>query len=126
VITAGPGELETAEALSALMTGIENSVYHSTQGIVTFSRFIAMCDLFISGSTGPLHIAGALNVPTAAFYPARKPATALRWQTLNQADRRIVFSPEQYSGKDDMKTIDTENCAQQITVFQQQAGCTDK
>jgi len=121
VITAGPGELETAEALSALMTGVEHSTYHSTLGLVRFSQFIAMSDLFISGSTGPLHIAGALNVPTAAFYPARKSATALRWQTLNQANRRIVFSPEKYTGEDDMKTIDPANCAKQITRFLKQA-----
>lgn len=125
VLTAGPGETETSEALSALMTGIEHSTYHSTEGLVTFSRFIAMCDLFISGSTGPLHIAGALNAPTAAFYPARKSATPLRWQTLNQADCRIVFSPEKYSGEDDMKTIDPESCAQQIAVFMKQVGCTN-
>lgn len=121
VITAGPGEVETANALSVLMAGIEHSTYHSTQGLVSFSQFIGMCDLFISGSTGPLHIAGALNVPTAAFYPARKSATSLRWLTLNQAERRIVFSPEKYSGEDDMQTIDAEGCARQISSFLKQA-----
>jgi ADP-heptose:LPS heptosyltransferase len=125
VITAGPGELEAAEALSQLMAGVGHSIYHSTQGIVSFSEFIAICDLFISGSTGPLHIAGALNVATAAFYPARQSATALRWQTLNQADRRLAFSPEKYTGDDDMKTIDIEACVQQIGELLHQAGCTN-
>jgi ADP-heptose:LPS heptosyltransferase len=115
VITAGPGELDTAQDLSKLMHGLEHGIYHSTQGMVQFSRFISMCDLFISGSTGPLHIAGALNVATAAFYPARQSATALRWQTLNQADRRLAFSPEKHSGDGDMKTIDPGACAQQIS-----------
>ena len=115
VLTAGPDELDTASTLSELMDDISHSLYHSTEGLVRFTRFIGICDLFISGSTGPLHIAGALNVPTAAFYPARKSATSLRWQTLNQAERRIVFSPETYSGENDMQTIDIEACAQQIT-----------
>jgi len=125
VITAGPGELGTAQALSQLMRKPGHSIYHSTQGLLPFCQFIAMSDLFISGSTGPLHIAGALNVATAAFYPARQSATELRWQTLNDENRRIVFSPEKYTGDDDMKTIDTRNSARRISEFLQQVWCVD-
>lgn len=114
VLTAGPGELETANELSVLMKHTCHNIYHSTEGLVNFSKFIGICDLFVSGSTGPLHIAGALNVPTAAFYPARQSATPLRWQTLNAASRRIAFSPEQYSGENDMQTIDIEASARGI------------
>lgn len=115
IITAGPGEDDTAQALSSLILDTDHSVYFSSEGIVEFSHFIAISNLFISGSTGTLHIAGALDIPTAAFYPARKSATALRWQTLNQASRRLAFSPEKYTGDNDMDTIDPVACAQQIT-----------
>ena len=114
IITAGPGEDDTAQALSLLIMDIDHSVYFSSEGIVEFSHFITISNLFISGSTGTLHIAGALDIPTAAFYPARKSATALRWQTLNQASRRLAFSPEKHTGDDDMDTIDPVTCAQQI------------
>lgn len=114
VLTAGPGELDTANALSQLLQCTSHSIYHSTQGLDNFSKLIAICDLFISGSTGPLHIAGALNVATAAFYPARQSATALRWQTLNEEKRRLAFSPQQYTGDNDMQTIDIESCAERI------------
>lgn len=120
IITAGPGEDEIVEDLSSLLPEVDHNVYISTQGLVSFSQFIAMCDLFISGSTGTLHIAGALDIPTAAFYPARKSATPLRWQTLNQASRRITFSPEKHTGTNDMQTIKPVNCARQITTFLQQ------
>lgn len=120
VITAGPGETETALSLSALMDGIDHHVYISDKGIVPFSQFIATCDLFISGSTGPLHIAGALNIRTAAIYPARRSATPLRWQTTNIENRRIAFSPEKHIDENDMKTIDPEDCARQIIVFLEQ------
>ena len=103
VLTAGPGELDTANVLSQLLPHASHGVYNSTQGLVNFSKFIAACDLFISGSTGPLHIAGALNVPTAAFYPARQSATALRWQTLNDESHRLAFSPDNYSGENDIQ-----------------------
>jgi ADP-heptose:LPS heptosyltransferase len=114
IITAGPGEDDTAQTLSSLILHTDHSVYFSSEGIVEFSHFIAISNLFISGSTGTLHIAGALDIPTAAFYPARKSATALRWQTLNQASRRLAFSPEKYTGDNDMDTIDPVACAQQI------------
>ena len=114
IITAGPGEDKTAQTLSSLILDADHSVFISSEGIVEFSRFIAISNLFISGSTGTLHIAGALDIPTAAFYPARKSATALRWQTLNQASRRLAFSPEKHTGDHDMDTIDPVTCAQQI------------
>jgi len=114
IITAGPGETKTAQSLSALITEIDHSIYQSVEGIISFSQFIATCDLFISGSTGPLHIAASLNLKTAAFYPARRSATSLRWQTVNQENRRISFSPDQYTGENDMEKIDIEHAAQLI------------
>jgi len=114
VLTAGPDELGPTNALSALIKNTRHSIYHSTEGLVKFSQFIAICDLFISGSTGPLHIAGALNVPTAAFYPARQSATSLRWRTLNEESIRIAFSPENFHGENDMQTIDMACCADRV------------
>jgi len=114
IITAGPDELMTAQKLSALMPEIDHHVYHSNSGIIDFCKFIGICDVFISGSTGPLHIAGALNKNTAAFYPARKSATRLRWQTLNSDDKRISFSPEKYTGINDMQQINMNEAAGQI------------
>lgn len=117
VITAGPEELKFATTLADSMRGIDCSVYHSTSGLAEFARFISICDLFISGSTGPLHIAGALNVPTAAFYPARKSATSLRWQTLNEDSRRISFSPRSHTKSANNLDIDIERSAEEIARF---------
>lgn len=115
VITAGPDELETAANLASRLDQGMCSVYHSTQGLAQFALFISICDLFISGSTGPLHIAGALNVPTAAFYPARRSATSLRWQTLNEAGKRIAFSPGQYIEGTTTLDINIDACAGEIS-----------
>lgn len=115
VFSAGPTEIETAQALGAMLKGIPHVIYHSTHGLVSFARHIACADVFISGSTGPLHIAGALNRPTVGFYPNRRSATALRWQTLSEADRRLAFSPPPDSGAESMLEIDVEHCAQEIT-----------
>jgi ADP-heptose:LPS heptosyltransferase len=117
IVTAGPNELAFASNLSSLLGDTPHSVYHSTSGLVEFSRFIAVGNIFISGSTGTLHIAGALNVPTAAFYPARRSATPLRWQTLNSGDNRIAFMPATHKDNNDMKSVNLEFCAQQIVTI---------
>jgi len=114
IITAGPGELEVANELSILLKETKHHVHLSTTGIIEFCKFINICDIFISGSTGPLHIAGALNVNTVAFYPARQSATSLRWQTINSNEKRLFFSPAKYTGQGDMKQIDISRSATTI------------
>lgn len=114
IITAGPGELPSAISLSNSMIDLKHHIYESKNGIINFCKIINTCDLFISGSTGPLHIAGALNMPTAAFYPARQSATSLRWETVNNKEIRLAFSPNKYTGDNDMLTIDIETCAKKI------------
>jgi len=53
---------------------------------------ISICDLLIAGSTGPLHIAGALNKKTIGFYPEKKSSTSLRWQTINNFENKLSFT----------------------------------
>ena len=115
VLTAGPGEEPQARELEALLSGVPHCVYISRDGLVKFARHLQFCDVFISGSTGPLHIAGALNCRTAAFYPRRRSSTALRWQTVNAADRRLVFMPPVGSGESDMLAIDILSAAAEIS-----------
>jgi len=115
VISAGPGELEQAGALGEKLADTPHTLYHSTDGLEAFARHIAFADLFISGSTGPLHIAGALNRNTAAFYPLRRSATALRWQTTNEVLKRATFSPPPAADQDDMSGIDPAAVARAIS-----------
>lgn len=115
VVSAGPDELEQTEAVCALLDDTPHSVYHSTKGLRTFAEQIRFADLFVSGSTGPLHIAGAMDIPTAAFYPRRRSSTALRWQTLNSPAHRLSFSPEADEESEDMQSIDVIKAARVIS-----------
>lgn len=105
VLSAGPGEYDMARALSTELSGIGHCVYESTEGLTQFARHIHFADVFISGSTGPLHLAGALDRPTVGFYTNRQSATSLRWQTLSRADRRLAFSPPDSAAPEDMSTV---------------------
>jgi ADP-heptose:LPS heptosyltransferase len=114
VLTAGPGEHDIAHVLSRKMADCNHCIHESSAGLVEFAKFIAACDMFIGGSTGPLHIAGAVNILTAAFYPARQSATALRWKTINEESKQLTFSSKQ---GDDMNTIDLDQAASRISAL---------
>jgi len=111
VLTAGPGEYAQAKALSDRIQDCRHTILHSQQGLGAFIYNLAIADLLICGSTGVLHLAGALDTPTAAFYPARRSATALRWQTLNSNRRRLAFS----ANGNEMETIDINHAALEIS-----------
>jgi ADP-heptose:LPS heptosyltransferase len=114
VLTAGPGEEDQAERLANLLLKEPYTIYISNKGLLDFARHLQFCDVFISGSTGPLHLAGALNCCTAAFYPRKRSSTALRWQTVNAADRRLAFEPLAGSDDSDMQPIDVASAAARI------------
>ncbi len=115
LIGCGPGERSKGEALAAGLGDMPHSVLHGNE-LADYARHIACADLFISGSTGPLHIAGALDVSTAAFYPRRRSATALRWQTLNAPEHRLAFSPPEGADESDMAAIDLQAAAAAIAA----------
>lgn len=113
VITAGPGEETIAQQVARGITA-PATVSTSEKGLVDFARTLQIADLFISGSTGPLHIAAALDRPTAAFYPGHRSATPLRWQTLNAPERRLAFTPPEGSERE-VQGIDVVQAAETIS-----------
>jgi ADP-heptose:LPS heptosyltransferase len=116
VITAGPGEEKIAQQVVAGITA-PAAVYAPAAGLTQFARALQVADLFISGSTGPLHIAAALNRPTAAFYPRHRSATPLRWQTLNSPQRRLAIVPPEGVAASQVDSIEVTAAAQQISQF---------
>ena len=94
ILSAGPAEQSLVGQLSIKL--IDRRVPVATivgRDLAQFASDIAVADAFMAGSTGPLHIAGALDVPTIGFYPLRRSATSLRWQTLNSPAKRMAISP---------------------------------
>lgn len=122
ILTAGPGEEASATTLHSLLTqaGVNSALYSKNEGLVDFSRSLACADAFIAGSTGPLHIAGALDVPTIGFFPAKRSATPLRWQPLNSAGRHLAFCPPPAATKEaqaDMSRIPMERLIPTIQAW---------
>jgi len=122
VLTAGPGEEEKAAELQALIVdkGQQAKVYSKNDGLVDFSCSIACANLFIAGSTGPLHIAAAADVPTVGFFPSKRSATPLRWKPINSQGRHVAFCPPQAGDKaeqEDMSRVDMQAAINTINGY---------
>lgn len=114
VLTAGsPVEAEKSRELSALINDPRVVVYGENDGLQDFARSIACADLFIAGSTGPLHIAGALNKAIVGFYPSRLSAIPRRWRPINDPEKFLAFTPP--SGRQTEKNLTLIDIALALT-----------
>ncbi|MDD1793592.1 glycosyltransferase family 9 protein [Enterovibrio sp. ZSDZ42] len=124
VLTAGPGEEEKAAELKALLAqgDVKSVIYDKNDGLQDFTCSIACASAFIAGSTGPLHIAATVDVPTIGFFPAKRSATPLRWQPINSNGRHLAFAPPADKNKDvaaDMSKIDVDSILPDALAFLQ-------
>lgn len=119
ILTAGSvNETENAEKLAEMIALPDVAIYARNNGLDDFSLALACADLFIAGSTGPLHIAGALNVPTVGFYPSRLSAIPRRWKPINQAGKHIAFCPPKGKATEkNLTLIDIHLALQEIVPF---------
>lgn len=117
VLSEGPADRAAVAATSAHLGDVPHVRYRSESGLEAYARDLAAADLFAGGSTGPLHIAGALDVPTVAFYPHRRSASATRWQTLNTKGRRLAFMPPPGAAEDDFGALDIDAATARIRDF---------
>ena len=124
VLSAGaPERVMADQVMSHLISRQVSVAVCPAQNLADFVQDIAVADAFMAGSTGPLHIAGALDVPTIGFYPLRRSATALRWQTLNSPKRRLAISPTSaMPNPETFEAMDIEAVAQQIAHWLQPNG----
>ncbi|OQY72310.1 MAG: hypothetical protein B6D45_09210, partial [Ignavibacteriales bacterium UTCHB3] len=74
--------------------------------------FIKKCDLFISNSTGPIHIAAAAECFTVGFYPKMPACSATRWGPRTK--RRLIFEPGEECGCTSLKQCARLNCMNNI------------
>ena len=73
------------------LSKLDIDVIRPTNQLTQMFSNINQCDLFIAGSTGPLHVAGSLNKKTVAFYPSKKSSTYIRWSTINDESNKLSY-----------------------------------
>jgi ADP-heptose:LPS heptosyltransferase len=88
--------IEEEQIAKNLKISIDNEVtirvIEPKKSILNMVNNISVCDVFIAGSTGPLHVAGSLNKKTIGFYPKKKSSTSLRWETINNFENKLSFT----------------------------------
>ncbi len=89
ILTGNKNEREMCESLT------ENRKVINTAGEFNLKELIALisiADLLIANSTGPIHIAAALDVKTIGFYPNVNECSSRRWGPYSL--KSFVFSPQ--------------------------------
>ena len=114
LVTGGRGEEPLVERVcAAAQMPLETSV--GKLGLMTLAALLESASLFVSNSTGPLHIASAVGTPVIAFYPPIIQCSPRRWGPL--AERKVVFEadagrcPRCQGGP-----CQGDDCMEQITV----------
>ena len=83
IIFGGPGEIEIAKDIEndLLKNGVKN--FHNLAGALSIDELtnhISSLDLFITGDSGPMHLAAALKVPTVAIFGSTNDIETSQWK----------------------------------------------
>jgi heptosyltransferase-2 len=86
VIFGGPGEVDIAKDIEdeIIKDGITN--FTNLAGKTTIPQLIesiSQLDLFITGDSGPMHVAAAFDIPTIAIFGPTKDIETSQWQNPN-------------------------------------------
>ncbi len=76
---------------------------------------INLAEIFVSSSTGPIHIAAALNKYTIGFYPKILACSAKRWGPYTE--KAIVFNPGTKCENCNREQCNSFNCMSSINVM---------
>ncbi|MBI4535763.1 MAG: glycosyltransferase family 9 protein [Ignavibacteriae bacterium] len=99
IVTGGPGE-EKKGAQVVTASGGRAVSLAGELGIKELGALIGMAGLFISNSTGPLHLAVAMGTPVVGLYPQATPMSARRWGPYTE--EKAVLVPN--------KPVDCRDC----------------
>jgi heptosyltransferase-3 len=82
------------ELVMQVLTRAEGAATGSVgrMSLKVLAAFIGRAQLFVSNSTGPLHIASAVGTPVIAFYPPIRECSARRWGPL--AEEKVIFTAD--------------------------------
>lgn len=110
LLTGGPAEGFLLERIvleleksgdSAIVYGGRLEDAAGAAGVDALGALFAEADLVVAPSTGPLHVAVALDRPVVTFYPPIRVQSAIRWGPyLNDPEDAGILVPEVYCGED--------------------------
>ncbi len=94
--TFGPDDEELKKELEKKLD-FPATILPAFETILDFCKFLSDCALFVSTSTGPMHLAGAVNAPTLSFFGDSLFASSARWATISESSKQSNFTvPKNY------------------------------
>ncbi len=117
VVTGGAGEEAAADEVIRATGGRAISLAGKLN-LKELAAVLRRASLFVSNSTGPLHLAVAVGTPVLGFYPQLTPMSARRWGPYSKASRVLV--PQKPVDCRDCSGKPGERCAcmESITIEQ--------
>lgn len=111
VLTGSENEKEICNQL------VLNELIFNLAGELNLEELIALiskCSLLIANSTGPIHIAAALDKYTFGFYPKVKVCSAKRWGPYTE--KKFIYEPEIECNNCSVEQCAELNCMNSINV----------
>jgi ADP-heptose:LPS heptosyltransferase len=97
IFTFGPDDGVSKEYIKKHLD-FDAQILDSKMSLYDFTLFLSSCYLFVSTSTGPMHLAGAVNTKTLSFFGDSLFASDKRWATISDKKNQNNFLvPNNYS-----------------------------
>jgi len=113
LLTGGPHEQRLLEHVAEQSKPFKPLILKDSLPLEDFIALINQCNIFISNSTGPLHIAAALGKKTLSFFSNIKACLPRRWGPYGKGKASVLQPPEQHCSAKNHKC--TEHCMHLIT-----------
>jgi heptosyltransferase-3 len=121
VVTAGPGETYQA-AMIEQMRRTPTFLVAGSMDVREFAALLSWANVLVTNSTGPLHMAVALGVPTVSIYSPIPTCHPQRWGPYpafieGAANHKVFVAPEVGNGRDkreDMAAVSVEAVGREV------------
>ncbi|MCL2888549.1 MAG: glycosyltransferase family 9 protein [Elusimicrobia bacterium] len=114
MLTGGPDERKLLDSVAENTKPFTPFVLKDCLPLEDFIALINQCAIFISNSTGPLHIAAALGKKTLSFFGNEKACLPRRWGPYGKGRAAVLQPPEENCSLKNHKC--TEDCMRLISV----------
>ena len=99
VFSFGPDDKDTQEYIVTNLD-FEATIRDDFNSLWDYTTFIATSKLFVSTSTGPMHLAGLTNTPTLSFFGNNLFASSKRWATISDKNYQHNYEIPTNYGKE--------------------------
>ena len=104
VFSFGPDDGESKKYIEENLD-FKATIYDSKGTLWDFANYIASSYLFVSTSTGPMHLAGMTNTQTLSFFGDSLFASSKRWATISDEKYQNNFMLNRSCSKEDFLKI---------------------